>query len=271
MPRSYSERQLLPSLISLCVEIAMEIYKYQQGNSSTTGLIAIPIAAIIGGFVAGIICFLYLKYGRKNLSTSRGSNLIVKDVVIAFVCTLGMYLGAMCGNIISGVAFSSPSILDNSDKFFELTNILAIKFFIESFVALFWTSVVMVKFKDSNKLKQISLSWLGLFIIFTLFNSIFYLYGLIVTGEIKFNVVSIVPSIIETTINGVVHSVYGAVYIATNPIDYMLGLFEWAEGNQFVMVKEFPKWSVLLAAIAIAYVPTFGNGFSSLTQPPQST
>uniref|UniRef100_UPI00142DF606 hypothetical protein n=1 Tax=Vibrio penaeicida TaxID=104609 RepID=UPI00142DF606 len=191
------------------------------------------------------------------------------DTLLAFVCTAGMYLGTMSGSIISGVVFGTTSFLDYSNDFYKLTNVLAIKFFIESFVALLWTNVVFMKFKDSSKLQQVGLSWIGLFLLFTVFNSVFYIYDLLAAGKIQYSLISIGLDFLKISAYGVVNSVYGAIYMLMNPIDYLVTLFKLTEGNQFVMVKEFPKWSVLLAAAMLVYIPTLGDGFSSLVQTPQ--
>jgi len=189
---------------------------------------------IVAAFIAGFAAYIYIKNRSFDVKNRTLSQILVSEFFISFGVTFAMVVGSFTGAFLMS---SNIEALANSITPYAIT------FFFEVYIAILWGYYLRRKY-NSFKWIHTALFWLGLFFIFTIFSVVGYL------------------SVIEIPLNLpyiVVNDFYGAISIAQHPIEYIKSVFTSSGGNQFIIVKEFPKWSIYLLAFSI-----LGVGFEHL-------
>ncbi|WP_221076347.1 hypothetical protein [Agarivorans aestuarii] len=234
-------------------------------------LIAVLAAAIIAGFAAGLIAFLYMKFGKRDYKGLSALQIAQKTLVIALSVTFFMIIGCYAGNIISAVLYPDVvSILDNPNR--EIfSKSMAFGFLIKSFLSLFFVGLLTRGYEFGSTKRKLVM-WFGLYFCFVMMATLSYInFGAAIDYSI--NTMTNVP--IGDTLKlivdnfpialpySVIHnSIFVWEFILLDPMRYLEYLMHDLEGNQFYIVREFPTWSVLLISVYLVWKPTFGGGFS---------
>lgn len=194
-----------------------------SNKSSGTNII---ILFIISAFVAGFVAYIYIKTRKFEVTNKTINQTLVSELFLSLGVTLIMVIGSFAGAFLMS---SDLRLLINSIPVYAIT------FLIEIYFAMLWGCYLKSKYKNFRWIHTATY-WLGLFLIFTLFSLVGY-YSL--------------PEMVINIPYSIINSFNGAVAIAQDPIGYIKWVFEVSGGNQFIIVKEFPKWSIYLLAFSM--------------------
>ncbi|MCQ1058363.1 hypothetical protein LRP52_37375 [Photobacterium sp. ZSDE20] len=220
----------------------MEDITQQRGDANIQfALILIGIAVSV--YIGGLLAFLYIKFIHGKFHQDSIEESILKNVIAVSVVTGVMYAASWIG-----------VHLANNQYPYDIYP-LAQAFFVECLLAMTWSSIVHYKWKESTPKRLVAL-WVGLAAIFICWES--FLEALIFGVNFRWLLeLGFYQHVFFQTINTSVDAFHGAIDIITNPKQYAIDLFYDCYGIQFLMVKDFPKWSVVLLGGLVLMSPKY--------------
>ncbi|MCG7531992.1 hypothetical protein MHM98_11660 [Psychrobium sp. MM17-31] len=205
----------------------------------------------IGGFVGGIFAFFYFKLRKPDYDSGSLHRKLFVELFHAVWITFALFIGSFAGVILYSALGFEAFPFDNVFPY-------ALNFFIDSYVALAWLVISDHYFKQRS-FKSRLIAWGGLFVLFCFLNRI----APIIIGVQPYMEVNPLHAFFHaliTTPFEVWNAVIGACQIVMEPVYYLRSTFLNCGGNQYILVTEFPKWSVLF--LSIATIATSGKMFS---------
>ncbi|KHT64579.1 hypothetical protein RJ45_05670 [Photobacterium gaetbulicola] len=220
----------------------MEDITQHRGNANIK-FVLVLIGICISIYIGGLLAFLYIKFIHDKFYSDSLEDNILTNVIAVSVATGIMCVASWIGVLVVQNQYS-PDIYP-----------LAKAFFVECFLAMTWSSIVHYKWKENTPKRLVAL-WVGLAAIFICWESFLeaLTFGLNLHWLLE---LGFYQQAFFQTINTSVDAFYGAIEIITNPKQYAIDLFYDSYGIQFIMVKEFPKWSVILLGGLVLMSPKF--------------
>ena len=224
--------------------------KQNSGNvdKALIGFAVVLVAIAIGLIIAGFLAFLYLKF-KHNTKEDLGSQVFKKEFYTAAIVTIIMVLGSL-----AGAAFFVESYYEYFDNVLSTDSDLiphAINFLLETYVALLW-AYYSSQIISNGKWKRNLVFWGGLFLIFSFFNVSYFIFSNY-SSLSDYSPVNVVFDYVSTYPQNILYSWYSFKYALFNPFVYIeavFDLFSQYKGDQFMVVKEFPTWSLFFICYA---------------------
>ena len=205
-------------------------------SNKSTSLEGLVLGVLALAFLGGLGAFLYMKFRAPKLYDKGVFSLLLGEAAVALGVTLALVAGSFAGAFFWGT---------DMREFLNTILNYAITFFIEAYIAMIWICYIKAK-QFRSEWRQTAVCWFGLFCIFIVFN-------LVVAFTVG-NLISNLPQLILTIPDAFLSTFYGVLYMVQNPVEYIKGIFTMSGGNQFILVYEFPKWSLILLAVGLSGV-----------------
>lgn len=209
--------------------------------SSDEGLRNVTILAIFSGFIAGFAAYYFIKKRRFESGDRGFFNTIMIESLICAGVTIAMVIGSFCGAFIMG--FDLRDLANTIQDY-------ALSFFFKIFIAMLWGVLLKSKFGRFGWALIITY-WTGLFFVYIIYDTFAYYPFTIFLSTLP-DSLSDIPIHLSSNFEYVAKS---TIYIVTNPWTYIKDVFAHSQGNQFIIVGEFPKWTLILLSVACIAAP----------------
>lgn len=206
------------------------------------------LAIVISLVIVGFLTFLYLKFKYKT-KEDLGRKVFRKEFYTAAIVTIIMIIGSLAGAIFFVESYSEyiNNVLSGDSDLIRH----AMTFLLETYVALLW-AYYSSQIISNGKWKRNLAFWGGLFLIFSFFNVSYFIFCNYSTLP-DYSLANIVFDYVSTYPQDILYSLYSFKYALLNPlmyIDAMFDLYSQYKGDQFMVVKEFPTWSLFFVCYA---------------------